>query len=81
MKQLLLFTVYYVAPMAAFILIAFVDGMRGVGLALFAALFAFHLIRGKDYNGNPTAFGIRKDGRFVRSLFGKQTRADRDPKS
>jgi hypothetical protein len=71
-RRLLLFLLYRVAPLATFLVIVLSDRFRMVGLAAFAALFLFFLWRGKDYHGNPTLFGIRRDSSFL----GTQRRAD-----
>lgn len=73
LKRLTLFLLYKIAPLASFLVIVFSDRFRALGLAAFIALFLFLLWRGRDYRGNPTLLGIRRDSSF----FGDQIPVDK----
>jgi len=72
LKRLILFLLYKVAPLACFLVIAFSDRFRALGMAAFGALSLFLLWRGRDYQGNPTVLGIRRDSSF----FGRHISVD-----
>ncbi|WP_394729889.1 hypothetical protein [Altererythrobacter sp. GH1-8] len=72
-RRIFLFAVYWLAPLASLVLIIAGGRFSFFGWVMFAALFFFFLIRGRDWKGNPTIMGIREDSTF----FGKQTRVDR----
>jgi len=72
-KRSLLFIAYWIASVAALLVIAFPETYRVGGYIAFVALFLFHLSRGRDYYGNPTLLGIRGDSSF----FGKQRSAEK----
>jgi hypothetical protein len=74
LARITLFFLYKVAPLATFLVIVLSEQFRMVGLTAFVALSLFFLWRGRDYQGNPTLFGIRRDSSF----FGTQRRADED---
>ena len=76
LRRLTLFIAYRIAPLTVFVVIVFSERFRIAGLVAFAMLFLFFLIRGKDYRGNPTVMGIRRDSSFL----GRSQPAKRDEK-
>ena len=67
-RRSLLFFLYWIAPSLVLLLIIFGGSFQIVGYLAFGALLLFHAMRGRDFRGNPVAFGIRRDS----SLLGEQ---------
>lgn len=87
-KRFIVFIVYWFAPGLALLLIMFGGEFQLAGFFAFGVLFLFHLVRGKDYQGNPTTFGIRRDSSWLGeqrqvsdggSILGKKRRVGEQP--
>lgn len=84
LNRFLLFFLYWVAPSLALLVIIFGGRFQFAGFVAYGALLLFHLVRGKDYQGNPVVLGFRRDSLWWgnrrqvdddESIFGKKRRA------
>ncbi|TMM48886.1 hypothetical protein [Qipengyuania marisflavi] len=64
-NRFILFFLYWVAPGLTLLMIIFGGEFRIIGYVTFGALFVFFLVRGKDYQGNPTVLGIRRGSSWL----------------